>query len=97
MTGVHPGQIVALLMPHTELLAVAWLGALMRGAIPTILAEPSVRMPPAEYGHMLSHLFAYLSPAAAMTQGRRCSEAAGEPAGWDRNQNHRDGVHSKQC
>src|SRR5262245_51559667 len=45
--GVRAGEIVAIVMPHTELLAAAWLGALMRGAIPTILAEPSVRMQPA--------------------------------------------------
>jgi acyl-CoA synthetase (AMP-forming)/AMP-acid ligase II len=74
--GVHPGAIVALLIPHSEVLAVAWLGTLMHGAIPTILAEPSVRMVPAEYGKMLSHLLNYLAPAAVVVQGDRCQDAA---------------------
>ena len=76
--GVERGSIVPLIVPHTESLAAAWLGTLMRGAIPTILAEPSVRMPPEDYRKMLARLFLYLAPAAAIIQGKRCSASVSD-------------------
>lgn len=42
--GVHAGEVVVLIGTHHADLYGAWLGAVWLGAIPTILAEPSVRI-----------------------------------------------------
>jgi acyl-CoA synthetase (AMP-forming)/AMP-acid ligase II len=72
--GVGHGDLVALVVPHGEALAAAWLGAVLRGAVPTILAEPSVRMPAEVYADMLGHLVRHLQPRAVLTSGERAAQ-----------------------
>lgn len=73
---VHPASVVPIIMPHDENLAAAWLGTLMHGAIPTILAEPSVRMQPDDYREMLRQLLSHLVPAAVIVDGERSRSVA---------------------
>jgi acyl-CoA synthetase (AMP-forming)/AMP-acid ligase II len=54
--GVRPGDVVVLIGTHHPDLYGAWLGAVWCGAIPTILAEPSVRIDRAEYAARLGRL-----------------------------------------
>jgi len=84
--GVKAGDLVAFVVPHCVQLPIAWLAAVSLGAVPTILAEPSVRMPADAYAEMMRHLLGYLEPRlvlgssektvtavrAALPDARRC-------------------------
>lgn len=56
--GVQRGDVVVLLGTHHLDLYGTWLGCVWLGAIPTILAEPSVRVDPAIYWSRLESLLA---------------------------------------
>ena len=66
--GVEPGQIVALVMPQGIELIQAWLGCLIMGAIPTILAPPSERQPLDLWRLNLRHIVTY-TRARALVHG----------------------------
>lgn len=56
--GVGPGDIVVLIGTHHPDLYGVWLGAVWLGALPSVLAEPSVRVDRAEYATRLDRLLA---------------------------------------
>jgi acyl-CoA synthetase (AMP-forming)/AMP-acid ligase II len=54
--GLKKGEVLVLVGTHHIDLYAVWLGAVWLGAIPTVLAEPSVRIDPEVYWHRLGEL-----------------------------------------
>ncbi|MCC6129680.1 MAG: AMP-binding protein [Acidobacteria bacterium] len=54
--GIGKGDIVILVGTHHPDFVASWLGAVWIGAVPTVLAEPSVRIDKAIYRERLEHL-----------------------------------------
>jgi fatty-acyl-CoA synthase len=65
--GVQPGEVVILILPHSEALVFAFFGAIFRGAIPSIMPFLTEKLSPEQYRHALSALFNITKPAAAVT------------------------------
>jgi acyl-CoA synthetase (AMP-forming)/AMP-acid ligase II len=65
--GVRPGEIVILILPHGEDLLSAFIGAVLHGAIPSILPFLTEKLSPQHYQEALKALFASVAPAAVVT------------------------------
>lgn len=65
--GVLPGDVVILILPHGVELAAAFFGAILHGAIPSIMPFLTEKLSPEHYRASLEALFAITSPAAVLT------------------------------
>jgi fatty-acyl-CoA synthase len=65
--GVSPGQVVILILDHSQALIEAFLGAVLHGAIPSIMPFLTEKLAPDAYRDSLSALFEITRPAAVIT------------------------------
>jgi len=65
--GIHPGEVVILILNHGQELVYAFFGAILAGAIPAIMPFLTEKLDPEHYRLSLSALFEVTRPAAAIT------------------------------
>jgi len=65
--GIRPGEVVILILQHGEALLQAFLGAILHGAIPSIMPFLTEKLSPQQYRHSLAALFEITAPAAVVT------------------------------
>ena len=65
--GIQPGEVVILILQHGEALLHAFLGAVLHGAIPSIMPFLTEKLSPEQYRHSLAVLFEITAPAAVVT------------------------------
>jgi fatty-acyl-CoA synthase len=65
--GVKPGDVVVLILTHSEELVYAFYGAVLHGAIPAIMPFLTEKLSPDYYRASLAALFEITSPAAVIT------------------------------
>lgn len=66
--GIHPGEVVVLILDHGEALVSAFFGIILYGAIPTIMPFLSEKLSPDHYRKSLSALFEITAPSAIITR-----------------------------
>ncbi len=83
--GIARGDVVAIILQHGEPLVAAFWGAVLHGAVPTILPFLTEKLSPEKYRQDLAALFAITRPAAIVTFAEFGAEArravADAPAG----------------
>lgn len=79
--GVRPGDCVVLIGTHDPDLHAVWLGAVWLGAVPTILAEPSVRVNREVYAERLFAILERTGTATVMASRRAGMESIAS-LGW---------------
>jgi acyl-CoA synthetase (AMP-forming)/AMP-acid ligase II len=65
--GVQPGEVVVLILPHSEALVFSFFGAVLHGAIPAIMPFLTEKLSPETYRRSLKSLFEVTAPAAVVT------------------------------
>jgi len=65
--GIHPGEVVILILEHGEDLVYSFFGAILHGSIPTIMPFLTEKLSPEQYRRSLSALFEITTPAAVVT------------------------------
>ncbi len=65
--GVQPGEVVILILQHSEALAASFFGAVLQGAIPAIMPFLTEKLSPDSYRRSLKSLFEVTQPAAVVT------------------------------
>jgi fatty-acyl-CoA synthase len=65
--GIRPGEVVILILQHSEALAASFFGAVLHGAIPAIMPFLTEKLSPDSYRRSLKSLFEVSRPAAAIT------------------------------
>ncbi len=65
--GVHPGEVVILILQHGENLAYGFWGAVLHGAVPAIMPFLTEKLSPDYYRSALGTLFEITAPAAVIT------------------------------
>ena len=65
--GVQPGEVAVLILPHGEALVYAFWGALLAGAVPSIMPFLTEKLAPEKYRQELAALVAITRPAALVT------------------------------
>lgn len=65
--GIQPGAVVVLILQHSEELAYSFWGAILHGAIPSIMPFLTEKLSPERYRADLSSLIAVTKPAAIVT------------------------------
>ncbi len=65
--GIRPGEVVILILQHSEALAASFFGAVLHGAIPSIMPFLTEKLSPDSYWRSLKSLFEVTRPAAAVT------------------------------
>jgi len=65
--GIQPGEVVILILQHGEALLHAFFGAILHGAIPSIMPFLTEKLSPEQYRHSLAALFEITAPAAVVT------------------------------
>jgi acyl-CoA synthetase (AMP-forming)/AMP-acid ligase II len=65
--GVQPGEVVVLILQHGEALVHSFLGAMLRGAIPSIMPFLTEKLSPDQYRRSLTALIEITRPAALLT------------------------------
>ena len=65
--GIQPGEVVVLILQHSEDLLYAFLGAILHGAIPSIMPFLTEKLSPERYRADLSSLMSVTKPAAIVT------------------------------
>jgi fatty-acyl-CoA synthase len=64
---IRPGEVVILILQHSEALAASFFGAVLHGAIPAIMPFLTEKLSPDSYRRSLKSLFEVSRPAAAIT------------------------------
>jgi fatty-acyl-CoA synthase len=72
--GVQPGEVVVLILTHSEALAFSFFGAVLQGAIPAIMPFLTEKLSPDSYRRSLKSLFEVTRPAAVVTYPEFLSE-----------------------
>ncbi|MCW1968675.1 MAG: AMP-binding protein [Anaerolineae bacterium] len=72
--GVKKGDIVVIILPHGEALVYAWVGAVLMGAVPSILPPLTEKLAPDRYRRDLAALTEITKPAAIVTYETFASE-----------------------
>jgi fatty-acyl-CoA synthase len=75
-SGVNPGDVVILILDHGEALVYAFFGAILAGAIPSIMPFLTEKLSPEQYRLALAALFEITTPAAVVTNPAFASEVA---------------------
>lgn len=65
--GIRPGEVVVLILDHGPDLIFAFFGAVLHGAIPSILPYLTEKLDPEHYRKSLAALFDLTTPAAVLT------------------------------
>jgi len=65
--GIRPGEVVILILQHSEALAASFFGAVLHGAIPSIMPFLTEKLSPDSYRRSLKSLFEVTRPAAVVT------------------------------
>jgi fatty-acyl-CoA synthase len=65
--GIRPGEVVILILRHSEALAHSFFGAVMHGAVPAIMPFLTEKLSPDSYRRSLKSLFEVTQPAAVVT------------------------------
>lgn len=65
--GIQPGEVVILILQHGEALADAFFGAMLYGAVPSIMPFLTEKLSPEQYRQSLAALFQVTAPAAVIT------------------------------
>ncbi|MEI7466742.1 MAG: AMP-binding protein [Chloroflexota bacterium] len=65
--GVKAGDIVVIILPHSEALVYAWVGAVLMGSVPSILPPLTEKLAPDRYRRDLAALTQITHPAAIIT------------------------------
>ena len=65
--GVQPGEVVVLILQHSEALVFSFFGAILQGAIPAIMPYLTEKLSPGTYRRSLKSLFEVTAPAAVIT------------------------------
>jgi fatty-acyl-CoA synthase len=65
--GIRPGEVVILILQHSEALAASFFGAVLHGAIPSIMPFLTEKLSPDSYRRSLKSLFEVTQPAAVIT------------------------------
>src|ERR1041385_1922030 len=67
--GIQPGEVVVLILQHGEDLVYSFWGAILHGAIPSIMPFLTEKLSPERYRADLSALISVTQPAAIVTYG----------------------------
>jgi len=81
--GIQPGEVVILILQHGEALLQAFLGAVLHGAVPSIMPFLTEKLSPEQYRRSLSALFEITAPAAVVTYPEFVGEVRQAMAGID--------------
>jgi acyl-CoA synthetase (AMP-forming)/AMP-acid ligase II len=73
-SGIHPGEVVILILQHGEDLVYAFFGAILHGAIPAIMPFLTEKLSPEQYRRSLTALFEITAPSAVITYPEFVSE-----------------------
>jgi acyl-CoA synthetase (AMP-forming)/AMP-acid ligase II len=73
--GIGRGDVVAIILQHGETLVAAFWGAILHGAVPSILPFLTEKLSPEKYRRDLAALFAITCPAAILTYAEFGEEA----------------------
>jgi fatty-acyl-CoA synthase len=65
--GIHPGEVVILILQHGDDLIYAFFGAILHGCIPSIMPFLTEKLSVDQYRHSLSALFEISLPTAVVT------------------------------
>ncbi|MGD0174635.1 MAG: AMP-binding protein [Anaerolineales bacterium] len=65
--GVQPGEVVVLILQHSEALVYSFFGTVLHGAIPAIMPFLTEKLSPETYRRSLKSLFEVTAPAAVVT------------------------------
>jgi fatty-acyl-CoA synthase len=65
--GIHPGEVVILILEHGEDLVYSFFGAILHGSIPAIMPFLTEKLSPEQYRRSLSALFEITAPSAVIT------------------------------
>ena len=68
--GVQAGDVIIIIQPHGRNLITGFIGALLCGAVPSILAFPSEKLDPQRYARSLAALMDVTRPTAMITNQR---------------------------
>ena len=79
--GVQPGEVVVLILQHGEALIDAFWGALLAGAVPSMMPFLTEKLAPEKYRQELAALVAVTRPAAVVTYPTFAPEVQGALAG----------------
>ena len=79
--GVQPGEVVVLILQHGEALVYAFWGALLAGAVPSMMPFLTEKLAPEKYRQELAALVAVTRPAAVVTYPEFAAEVQGALAG----------------
>lgn len=72
--GVAPGEVVLLILRHGEELIYSYFGAIIHGAIPSVMSFLTEKLSPERYCADLSTLISVTRPAAIVTYGEFVDE-----------------------
>ncbi len=72
--GVKAGDIVVIILPHSEALVYAWVGTVLMGAVPSMLPPLTEKLAPDRYRRDLAALTQITRPAAIITYDTFASE-----------------------
>jgi|SRR5579859_324368 len=75
--GVQPGEVVVLILQHGEALVYAFWGALLAGAVPSMMPFLTEKLAPEKYRQELAALVAVTRPAAVATYPEFAPEVQG--------------------
>jgi acyl-CoA synthetase (AMP-forming)/AMP-acid ligase II len=67
LAGVQPGEVVVLILQHSEALVFSFFGAILHGAVPAIMPFLTEKLSPETYRRSLKSLFEVTAPAAVVT------------------------------
>ncbi|HLF89385.1 MAG TPA: AMP-binding protein [Anaerolineales bacterium] len=73
--GIQPGEVIVLILDHGTDLLNAFFGAILHGAIPSILPYLTEKLSPEHYRKSLAALFKVAAPAAVITAPEFAEEA----------------------
>lgn len=65
--GIRPGEVVILILQHSDALVYSFFGAILYGAIPSIMPFLTEKLSPEQYRRSLAALFQITAPAAVIT------------------------------
>lgn len=65
--GIRPGEVVILILQHSDALVYSFFGTLLYGAIPSIMPFLTEKLSPEQYRRSLAALFEISAPAAVVT------------------------------
>lgn len=72
--GIKAGDIVVIILPHSEALVYAWVGTVLMGAVPSMLPPLTEKLAPDRYRRDLAALTQITRPAAIITYDTFASE-----------------------